>query len=396
MLKRMDQIAYTSPSDPNVLRIGRDSKGSLIVGIGLCALGLLAGIQSFFSPVDNFFIGSFGCAFIGFIAFASGFFLIDELSWTTLDRKKMLLIKKKERFEAPTQVSIKSASQVLVKMEKRIIGGGEFDDVVTIYGVKIYTGQTCDFFETIHYEIARKTAKQLACFLNLPLVDLTFGSKAVPEHPQSFNLSLTDRIKQNGSIQVPDRPKQLKSKISRQGRQVCFDIPARGITPVVCSWLWALSVIMVTAMSLIVFYDFHHPMDMNDRYWIYGPWAVIFVGLPVLMAVRIIKLACVIPIRFKAGPLGVTLEEQRFFRNRKRFIKSADLQQLKAYLPSTTQKYSYQPSSYGKTVWPSGFRKAPRAHRIRAISEGLAMEFGQGLSFEELEYIAAVSVKALI
>lgn len=65
---------------------------------------------------------------------------------------------------------------------------------------------------------------------------------------------------------------------------------------------------MLVSMTLIVIYDLHHNINIYDRYIIYSAGAFCGVGLPVLIAIRIIRIARVIIINKCHHPRFIFVE----------------------------------------------------------------------------------------
>jgi hypothetical protein len=390
------QTAYTPRSDRDILKANGHEKFSVYFGSACLAAGILAIIQIVFTPVSDFFIGPWGCGLFSLLTIIFGIERIADVNSVTVNRKKMEMIHREGRFKKPTVISLKAASEITLSLEQCVIGGGEFNDVSIMYPVKIYTGQAYLFYETTHYETARKYAKQIARFLDLPMVDLTRGPKVARKHPDEFDLSVIDQLKNKEKITVPGPPEKLKSTIHHVDRGVLFHIPPRGITSVVRSQLLSLSVIILISMAMILLYDHAHNIPVTDRYIIYAIGAICFVGFPVLIAIRIVRIACIIPHRIHVGSFGIVFEKQGFLKKEKLFIEANILQELKTYLPSKRLKSTYHDNINKKINYTSyDSTKQPPA-RIVAISDDVTMEFGHGLLIQELEYITALSLKALI
>lgn len=396
-MSNISEIPFSPDNNPDLLKIGNDRLFSFHVGsLLLVVIGILAGIQTIFSPIDPFFVPNWVCGILAVLALIFGSDFIDGVDYTIIDRKKMLMTRRRGRLEDAEIISIKTASKVLLKVETRVVGGGEYDDVYTLYSVTMKIGQLADFYETTHYETARKVAKILARFLELPILDLTLDPKGILTHPEDFDSSIIDRFNKGEAFCIPDPPNDLKAKIFTNNHQVHSAIPPLGITSEVRKRLLALGVIMIVSMACIVSYDLHHYIHITDRYVIYAVGILLGVGLPVAIAVRLIRLARSIPIQLQVGPDGITLEQQRFFAKEISFINARDILYLHAYTPSKLERYTYKANPFDTRPCANGVNKVDTPPRIVVVSDNLTIEFGHGLSKEELEYIASLSVQAII
>lgn len=390
-------LLYPHPSNPDVMETCGDLGMEPHISSAIIIVGILATLQGFFHIIPNFFIGAYGCYLISMIAICVGIGMINDIHGIMIDRKKKVMIKWKSIFRKKSTYSIKSATEVILSVEKRIIGGGEFDDIVIMYRISIAAGQPLFYTETTIYEIARLWAKQLARFLDLPLLDLTRGSPPIRQTPDKFDLSIIDKMKkENSPLIIPPPPGDLKSATQRDTQGISFDIPPAGLTPRNVStirWTWLIA---ISAMGFAGIYRWGHDIPAPDITVFYTATGIVSVLLPLLISIRVLRLSRFRPYRVRVDRSGLAMTKQGFFKKKTVTIAPGKLKDLRIFRPSKYLKVTYDIDGRSQKNHRWGFDiRTQGSDRIVAISDLLTFEYGQGLATEELEYILALAKKEL-
>lgn len=248
------------------------------------------------------------------------------------------------------------------------------DSSYTVYPVRI-AGKGIDKFELSaerSEDKARNAAEKLAKFLELDIHDASEGEMRIRK-PDTLDASLKEQF-EKGSLQneVPEPPRQLKSKIDYDGTSLSVDIPPAGFNPTL-----GIALFGFIAFELIILFVFILPLfrdiDFDE-------------GFDFIFIVPFLLFALV-PAAIIFSLLGKSLWQTQHLQVSSAGITLTNNWPLKRSL--------HQKADSIEEIYLSSSKRATRrsvgsGNPIVTRSDDKKLAFGSGLSREEAEYILAL------
>jgi len=258
------------------------------------------------------------------------------------------------------------------------------------------------------YPDARSLSEQLARFLKLPLEDESSGEKVVREHDR-LDESLAVRARRTGEkVELPAMPPFMRSSVEQAGRQLVVTIPASsfGLQDFI-----SMSVVLGIGLYLLAgIYGSEFPLLVKYRWPAMALIALLALAVGLLPRLRKLQRK----IRVIASPDELRVEEHLGFRVKVQVIPGEELEELSLPKRHSLMGTAFQnmPAeqldpmlNYGAVRLPDG-KPVPRwllvlnnlvkSQGIIARSDKTELQFGAGLSDQELAYLCALIKKAMV
>jgi hypothetical protein len=409
------------PVDPEVMT--DKSGGGCLVVIGLFVL--LNGISLMYGFSGRpFFYLQFPRLTIG-IAFGGIFVLIGALllfcrRTVIIDRRRMVLVR---RWTALTTLSEKEFPlggdcEVTLTSETRHTKNSTY----TVYPVRIKhnVSETIDMEVHQQYEDARRIAESLSRFLRVRLADSSTGTLIVREGDKVDESIRSQARRTQEEIDLPERPREMKFQVRQEGGGVVVEIPVFG-SP------YAALVQKVIFLVFLAFILFPLGNVFSRLFSFRNVWVYVAAGVVVYFVFRSMRRKFSL-LRSKPPAICRVTANRQVFRYEEGSAQgeeipadeieeiglveteSLELEDLPdggatiKGLPEEAASGDYGTSSglKGKRVGPRTAALLARlkassgsSSRIVVRSDKKTIEFGMGLSKEELRYLLAVVKKAL-
>lgn len=179
----------------------------------------------------------------------------------------------------------------------------------TVYPVCLFSDAAKDikFKEPTKYEEARQLSERLAKFTGLKLIDASTGSEVVRE-ADKLDTPLRDQLRQEGPVELPEAPSNLRSTIRSKGRDIMIELPPS--SGALLAKLMLIPFLIIPVIMGAVFFSMFSHSGNGSRFA-----SFLFVLFPVILVVPMIFLwrrksaAFSMPQRLIVSPeQGVRLE----------------------------------------------------------------------------------------
>ena len=284
----------------------------------------------------------------------------------------------------------------------------------TIYPVKLegYEGTIpIEYDDPGEYEEARRIGEELAAFLRVNLEDSSSGKTIVRESSR-LDESLRQRLKRvNEKPEPVSPPCKMRSNVLERSGVVSIEIPSEGLKAV---HLLHIVPALVFA-SCVYFFFFRNFLELPApgiiRYVLGGIIVVFFILAPMCVSFghALDQVSKRYTIRVNSDRLSV--QEQRFLKSKRTEIPLDELEELEIVQTDMT----LDPAEYEKrrgspltgqdelrmqrmldsNSFLSKLMKFLARSRIVARSDRQSIEFGKGLSGEELQYLHNLVLRAI-
>ena len=246
-----------------------------------------------------------------------------------------------------------------------------------------------------NYEQARHSAEALAKFLNWPLADSSTGAKLVRE-PDRLDEPLREQARrERAPAEWATPPFGTRMQVRQEAGATVFDLPPPGLS---LTHYLQLGFGLVFAGVVIYFFLgplLKLPMPGVLRYFFLGFIGLFFVLGPILSALHSVWSQAWSRTRVVASREWLRVEERGLIRSKVREIPAAEIEEL--VLPEQKLEIPLERLPDGASLPPNSRTMAflnwiarwapPRP--ILARSDRQTLEFGRGLSPEELLYLYA-------
>lgn len=360
-------------------------------------------------PVENsdsmpwYFFAAFGGVFA-----VVGTLLVFGRSGVILDRRKGVIVQWRGLL-----VPMKEKEQALDETRRvwiRKNSGGDSADSypVTLEGDNL---PPVRLLSPTDYQEARGAAEELAKFLTRPVVDISSGIKVVGR-PDELDQSLGKRFQASGeAFSMPDPPWNMRSKVREMDDGVILEIPSHTIT--LPRWArWGAGLVFGGA----AFYFFTRFMELPApgpiRYVFIGFFIVFFLLAPLVKLLQRIRRDSREPVVVAATTSFLRVEEGRKGKRKVTEIPANELEELELPTRETLSNTIEIPGKFSSYPLPdTGIPRLPDGRPmprflaslmrlvpspgIVARSDRASVQFGAGLSEDELRYLHALIRKAL-
>ncbi|NUM35791.1 MAG: hypothetical protein HUU50_14700 [Candidatus Brocadiae bacterium] len=258
----------------------------------------------------------------------------------------------------------------------------------TVYPVRLAGEESVSFGENTQYEASRKIAEEIAKFIFIPLSDASSDVEIIRE-PDKLDESVRDKILRTGEArEIPPTPKNSKLLYDREGEEIRLEIPPMGWHPI-----FYVPIVFGIIFSCILFGAFSPMLFEKDLFILIRLIPIAVVSVPfIIIFGAIYRFASKRTIIHVSPKILQVQEIWALGKNTKqipvkeleelRILSALDNAQLKKSLDSLNKENRPQniPSSLGF------FGNAA----ILARSDRVTIQFGTGLSKEEVEWLHAV------
>lgn len=264
--------------------------------------------------------------------------------------------------------SLSSFSQVTVSSEVRRTKKSSY----LVYPVRLHGlgGNSIELEAPRNPEPARQAAERFAKFVELPLMDTTYGSPIVRQ-PHELDESLRDRARRTGvKPEIPKTPPGVRSSYRIEGDTLVLEIPPGGVLRQLSLPL-GLGVVVPMIAGAVFFSDIDlgdMSRQMTTLLWIAAGFMV---GVPLLAMLLPALHRGMQRTYVELTPAMLTVNRHSPLYRSTTQIPADELEEL-------------------EIVWGSNVRWTGPSHAILARSDNAAVQFGEGLSREELHWLRDV------
>jgi hypothetical protein len=345
--------------------------------------------------------------------------IIDRQLGTVTSWKGLLVPMKRDRRE------LQYYDRIL--LDKDIDSSG--DSSTTVFPVILRGGSMAkpvEFERSSNYNEARELAENLAKFLEFPLEDRSSGKKIVRDSDK-LDESIRDRAQRTGeTIDMPAMPYNIRSKVNEQFGRVDIEIPAPPLQPM--DFLGLVFSLVFVGIVLIWFVRpiLSLPMPKEIRYVFLGFLGIFFIFLPIGTSLKRTFAKSKSSTTITATRDMLTVTEKGLGKTKTASISADQLEELTVgkgktlesiqKLPDGSMEIDRKEIGYKKQLRPQDYGMSGPGHVrvgptltkiveilgrfapgpvITARSDKETIEFGRGLSQEELDYIHAVINKVI-
>jgi hypothetical protein len=254
------------------------------------------------------------------------------------------------------------------------------------------------------YQRARRSAEGVARFLSLPLHDRSAGETLVRQ-PAELDEPLRTRLRRTGGApDLPPEPAVRKATVQQTNDGLRVETVGPG--PTVAAWL---PVVFAGAFAVIVGFTFWRGLRYSPK--TFAVALGVFMALPILSALRIALRNVLQRTVVMAGHMGLRVEQAFLLGRKVTEIPADELEELILLKPGAPRLPA---GSAGAEEWkwslehgrmPDG-TEAPRLVRwawrlarsqgLLARSDRVSVTFGAGLPPDELAYLHALLLRALV
>jgi len=382
-------------TDPDILETRVGGGCLMLFGLPFLLAGLFVIAASVkLIPIQGNLPWYFGIPF-GAIFAAAGAALMFGRTGMTIDRRQKTILKwwgllaPMKRTEYP----LDQYSRVTLGRESRSSG----DSTTIVFPVKLEGAGSTPAIEIEApqlYPAGRQLAEKLARFLNRPLVDTSSG-QAIAREPDQLDESLRDQARQTpAKTDWAELPYGSKIEIHDELGAKVFVLPPPGLT--FTSYLQMLMALVFA--SLVTFFFVipltQLPMPAPLRYLFLGFIGTFFILAPILSGARALISSARKRVRVLVSREFLRVEDPGLFRKKAAQIPAAELEELVLpevdLSPLLVQKLpdgTTLPQSQRMMAAGNFLSKLTRTAGITARSDKATLEFGQGLSKDELRYL---------
>jgi len=391
-------------TDPDILETRSGGGCMMLFGLPFLLAGLFVITAALrLIPIEGDLPWYFGVPF-GSIFVLAGAGLMLGRSGMIIDRRQKTIVQwwgllvSMKRTEHP----LDPYSRVTLGRESR--GSGKSRTIV--FPVKLEAAGEVEAIEIrapLIYEEGRKVAEQLAKFLNRPLVDTSSG-QAVPREPDQLDESLRERMRRtHEKAEWAEPPYGSKIQVHDEADGKMFELPPPGV---------GLPNFLQAGMALIfvgcVGFFFLRPLLLLPmppllRYIFLGFIGLFFILVPILSGARGLLGPKGKKVRVLVSRTSLRVEERGLLRTKTSEIPMDQLEEL--VLPEMNPNLAPDRKLPDGTTLPPSPRmmavgqllsKLIRNPGIIARSDRLTLEFGKGLTKEELIFLHAAIKKLII
>ena len=340
----------------------------LLAGLFVMAIPFLPDAMRKGSPPPWFFAIPFGGLFAtvgAALVFGRGGVIIDRR--TGLVTKWWGLLVPFSRTHRP----LSEFDQVTISREVRRSKNSTY----TVYPVRLAgsEGKPIKFEEPRTQATARKTAEELAKFVNVKLVDRSMGTAVVREADE-LDASLRERKAKKGEqVTVPDEPLGRRSQQEVVGDTLAFEVPPTGFR----GQHFVMMALGLIIPTVVYFWFFH---AMVGRGGVPGPVQIIvgvlFIGLPFLLFFLGALSSAFTRVRVEVSPRELRVTSRGLLFPRAKAIPTDELEELEIIGAKALEGQSAVAMAGGQA--------------IVARSDATTLAFGAGLSRAELDWMRAV------
>ena len=245
------------------------------------------------------------------------------------------------------------------------------------------------FHEPADYVQARREAKKISAFLNLPIIDVSSGVEVVRKAGR-LNETLREKEERSGGwMGASSPPPLLVSRIRETGEKIVIDIPPRRLSMREVKRI-AFLIIMGT-LSLFVVTGLENPTNMRiDQLIFYLP-----VGMAIILfAVRPVLYQAKKSWRITVGGESLTVEKLGPGHKNITMIPFDELEELLMGDPLSLGGDAGKISPGRKLL--AQIIQGPDQKAITANSDKATVTFGHGVDEKELDYLHKLIRKRII
>jgi len=273
--------------------------------------------------------------------------------------------------------SLEDINQVSLRTEIRRSDKSSY----TVYPVRLRGEKDAEIklSEERQLKKGRQDAEEIAKFLSLPIYDETGGEMRIRE-PDTLDVSFRERFREGiESNEIPDTPKELKSKIEYDASTLTITTKPIGFTPVLLIAIIGLASFELFAFGFVfrpIFQGFNNEIDP-----IFVIFAVAFATIPTLVIGSLVARSFMAHDIVTTDSNGITVNRKIIF-SKSIHIPAEELEEL--FIKNVPGNDSL--AAFGLN----------NRSTIRARSDNHELTFGVGVSAEELAYLLALTKAALV
>ena len=270
----------------------------------------------------------------------------------------------------------------------------------TVYPVRLCgEAKPINFEEPRNYGAARRSAEQVAKFVEMDIVDHSTG-EAVRRAVGELDESLRDRLRRtDAEVEVPEPPPNPKTRYEIEGTRIVLHIPPEGLgLKHIAIGIFTVFWIGVVGFGFRPAFQNLWESEGDSRYVLLGILGFM-VGVPLLILIGSIAASCTNRMRIVASCDGLEFHK----RGKRVFISSDELEEL--VLPKGLNRDAVKAMLKDAEMPPAmkkfaGFlsRRSAASGRQRGIqarSDEHTVEFGKGLPDEELAWAYALLMRVV-
>lgn len=413
------------PVDPDVMVKGSGGGGAAVFGLVVLAAGLALVVLFAGYPLGGLRLARLpaGMLFGGVLVLIGGIAILGRKT-VIIDRRRMMLVRRLSFLATVSQkeIPLGADSEVTITREIRRTKNSTY----TVYPVHIKhnVSDTIGMEETREYEDARRLAESFARFLRIRLADSSTGTLVVREGDQ-VDESVRSQVRRTGEeIALPQAPREMKSQVKQEGQGVVLEIPLSdssyaALAQKIIFWVFLGFILFPLGTSFSRLFSF-------QTIWIYVAAAVVIFFVARSMRQRLSTARSKEPARSRVTANRQVFrfeEDVRQGAAQAEEIPTEEIEELQLVetepfeleeLPDGGARIKGGPEEAasgrpetllglkGKEVGPKTAALLARlkatsgsAARIVVRSDKKTIEFGMGLSKEELRYLHALVKRAL-
>ncbi len=262
----------------------------------------------------------------------------------------------------------------------------------TVYPVRMTGEDTLSFGENTSYETSRKLAEEIAKFLLLPLSDASSGTEIIRD-PDKLDESVRDKILRTGEVkEIPPTPKNSKLLYDREGDEIRLEIPPVGWHP-----LFYIPIFIAGVFSCILYFVFLRQVFFEvDTPTFFKVFLGIFVIAPFGLVFGAIYRFASKRTMVHVSPKTLQVTEAWTFGKQVKEIPVKEMEELRiisalanANVKDTLDAASSSPNK-NDTKDIQNVVSFFGSSAILARSDSVTIQFGSGLSSEEIQWVHAV------
>jgi len=419
-------MKFVDVMDPDIMKAGSSGHVALTLfglpffGAGCLVIAAGLGMIPVKGDAPGFFMIPFGALF-GLV----GLFLMTGRSGIIIDKRKNTFLKWYGLLVPMIRKEYPLDRHERVSLRKEVRSSR--NSSTTVYVVRLEGEDDVKpllFDSPTDYNDSRNIAERLSKFLRVPLADFSSGSEIVREYDK-LDESMRDRAERTREkIELPDPLPDMISLIHDDYGTIKIEIPPPGFNALL--YLQLAAPVIISGLMVLFFFARTSGLDSEPPPpLLFGLILLFFVGLPfVVMLIRVLPKA---KKRFSINVSRETLKvEQNLLGRKKSFeIRADELEELEigetvipeeilqmmggkdtsgqsattddsdaaaGDSPDPQQQILANPSAKGIIGFFLKFLPGPQ---ITARSDKVTVEFGRGLSREELSYIQALIKKTI-